>query len=195
MKRLICILMILVIGLCGCAQQPSDTGEGESTLPTSPPVIVPIGERTEEGVKVTIHSGLLGMNSEYLSEEQKADGFLSGVRNEDDSVTYTIANDKYEAFVEKSRQNALKSIDETVRGNFGSVTNVECEPDLSAVKLTVRRVDYEYSVDAIVVFAVGSLAVIHQAYDVDAPGTCVITVVDEDGKQVSRNVYPDELVI
>jgi len=191
MKRWICILLVSILTLCGCNAQPT---EDPSTVPNDP-VIVPIGERTAEGVKVTIHSGLLGMDSEVLSDAQKADGFIDAVRNEDDSVTYTIANDKYEAFVAKKRRAMCDSITQTVNDSFQSVTSVTYEPDLSAITLTVRRADYEFSVDAIAVFAVGSMAITYQAYDIDAVGNCVITVLDENGEQVSKTVYPEELIL
>lgn len=191
MKRWICLLIACMLMLCGCNAQ---TTEDPSTEPNDP-VVVPIGERTAEGVKVTIHSGLLGMDSEVLSDAQKADGFLDAVRNEDDSVTYTIANDKYEAFVEKKRQTMCNSITQTVNDSFQSVTSVTYEPDLSAITLTVRRADYEFSVDAIAVFAVGSMAITYQAYDIDSAGNCVITVLDENGEQVSKTVYPEELIL
>ena len=195
MKRVICILLSCLM-LIGCSAQPTDDPQGGgSVMPDSIPVVVPIAERTDEGVKVTIHEGLLGMDSEVLSEEQKADGFLSGVRNEDGSVTYTIANDRYDAFVEKSYQKTCISIDETVRGNFPSVTGITYEKDLSAVTITAMRETYEFSVDSLVVFAVGTLIITHQAYDIDAVGTCVITVLDVNGDQISKTVYPDELIL
>ena len=190
---MMCLLLACLCLLCGCGAQPAE--EPQNELSESIPVVVPIGERTEEGVKVTIHAGLLGINTEYLTEEQKADGFLSGVRNEDDSVTYTIDSAKYEAFVEKHYQKTCISIDETINGNFPSVTGVSYEKDLSAVTLTVMRDTYLYSVDALAVFAVGTLVVTHQAYDLDAVGTCTVTVLDENGEQISQNVYPDELVL
>ncbi len=190
---MMCLLLACLCLLCGCGAQPAE--EPQNELSESIPVVVPIGERTEEGVKVTIHAGLLGINTEDLTEEQKADGFLSGVRNEDDSVTYTIDSAKYEAFVEKHYQKTCISIDETINGNFPSVTGVSYEKDLSAVTLTVMRDTYLYSVDALAVFAVGTLVVTHQAYDLDAVGTCTVTVLDENGEQISQNVYPDELVL
>ena len=193
MKRLICMLLACAFLLCGCGEQPAE--EPQNELPESIPVVVPIGERTAEGVKVTIHAGLLGMNTEYLTEEQKADGFINAVRNEDDSVTYLIDGAKYDAFVEKDYQRTCKSIDETVQGNFPSVTGVTYEKDLSAVTLTVMRDTYLYSVDALAVFAVGTLVITHQAYDLDAVGSCTITVFDENGEQISQNKYPDELVL
>ncbi len=195
MKRVFCLLFSCLM-LVGCVAQPSEgTQDGGTALPETIPVVVPIAERTEEGVKVTIHAGLLGMDSEVLSDEQIADGFLSGVRNEDGSVTYTIDGSKYDAFVQKSYQKTCTSIDETVRGNYASVTGISYEKDLSAVTVTVFRDAYEYSVDALVVFAVGTLVIAHQAYDIDAVGTCVITVLDENGEQISKTVYPDELIL
>ena len=193
MKRMIGIALACVLLLCGCGAEPAE--EPQTDLPETIPVVVPIGERTEEGVKVTIHAGLLGVNTEYLTAEQKADGFISGERNEDDSVTYLIDSAKYDAFVEKDYQKTCTSIDETVKGNFPSVTGVSYEKDLSAVTLTVMRDTYLYSVDALAVFAVGTLVITHQAYDLDAVGTCTITVLDENGEQISQNVYPDELVL
>ncbi len=197
MKRWVCIAMALMLMLCGCtATAPaSDSDQGGQTLPTSAPVKVPIGERTGDGVKVTIHAGLLGVDSEVLSEEQKANGFLEGVRNTDGSVTYTIDSARYDTFVQDKLAKTKTAIDETVRGNFPSVTGITYEEDLSAITVTVNRANYEYSVDSLVVFAVGTLAITEQAYDLDAPGICVVTVLDEQGDEVSRTVYPDELVL
>lgn len=195
MKRILCLLLACVL-LGGCTVQPNEPPNTGSVLPEAIPVVVPIAQRTEDGhVQVTIHNGLLGMNSEVLSDEQKADGFLSGVRNEDGSVTYTIDGAKYEAFLAKRYQATCTSIEETVRGNYASVTDVSYEEDLSAVTVTVLRDAYEYSVDALVVFALGTLVITYQAYDMDAAGTCVITVLDENGEQVSKTVYPDELIL
>ena len=194
MKRIFALLLAALLLLSGC-------GNSESVEETPPvtedtiPVVVPIGERTEEGVKVTIHAGLLGMDTEFLSETQKENGFIAAVRNEDRSITYTISTDAYDAYIQKKYQDTCSSMESTVKDSFGSVTNLSYEPDLSAVTLTVRRNDYEYSVDTLVVFAVGSMVIGYQAYDLEAPGKCVITVVDEEGKQISQNVYPDELVL
>ncbi len=192
MKRLLCVLLSCLL-LSGCASQPVE--ETPVTEPTSIPVVVPIAERADGGVKVTVHAGLLGMDSEVLSDEQKADGFVDAVRNEDGSVTYTIDETKYEAFREKKYQKTCTSIDETVRGNFPSVTGISYEKDLSAVTITAMRETYEFSVDSLVVFAVGTLIIAYQAYDIDAVGTCVITVLDENGEQISETVYPDELIL
>ena len=122
MKRWICLFFVCLFVMCGCNTQSAQDPRTEQ--PIENPVVVPIGERTAEGVKVTVHSGLLGVNPEVLTEEQKADGFISAVRNEDDSVTYTIANDKYDAFVEKKRQSTCDSITQTVKDSYGSVTEI-----------------------------------------------------------------------
>jgi len=192
MKRICCVALCFLL-LCGCTAQPIE--QPDDGVPTSSPVVVPIGEETDKGVCVTIHPGLLGMNSEVLSDAQIADGFIDAVRNEDDSVTYTIATDRYEAFVADNLAKTKATIDETVRGNYPSVTSIEYTEDLSAITLHVIRENFEYSVDAISVFAVGTLAIMEQAYNIHAPGRCVITVLDENGAEVSVTDYPKELIL
>lgn len=197
MKRVWCVItaaLMLCGALCGCQTQEPPVNELDPNYNPNP-IVVPIGERTEEGVKITIHAGLLGMDPTTLTETQIADGFLDAVRNEDESVTYTIATDRYDAFVVKNSESTKSLIRETVSSSYASVTDVEIAEDLSAVTLKVIRADYEYSVDALAVFSVGSMAIIGQAYDLNAPGSCVITVVDENGEQLTQTFYPEELII
>lgn len=205
MKRITAWALLLVLLLCGCQASSSEengtktpvTGAGTlGTLPPTIPVVVPIGERTENGVNVTIHAGLLGNNSEVLSQTQIDDGFTEAVRNEDGSVTYTIAADRYDAFAARCREEAYKSIMYTAQsGNYVSLETVECAQDLSSITLHVIREYYAESMDGLMVFGTGLIAVTAQAYDLEAPGTCVITVVDEHGVVISETVYPDELIL
>ncbi len=201
MKRIAALVLAMLMLLCGCASAPVEepttpTDDTLQTLPTSAPVVIPIGERTADGVTVTIHEGLLGALSEELTEQQIADGFTAAVRNEDGSVTYTIDATRYDTMIARYREDARKAILYTVEdGSYYSLTAAECEEDLSAITLHVERELYENSMDALMIFGTGMIAVTAQAYDVDAPGRCVITVVDEAGQTVAQTIYPEELVL
>ncbi len=207
MKRVFCgVFAALLLLSAGCASQPQQgdvypiVGSGGDVQPYYPPepipIVIPLAERTDEGVKVTIHAGLLGMNNEELTEAQVADGFTDAVLNEDGSVTYTIAEDKYDAFVERERQTAYNGIlSASQSADLGSVTDITCTEDLSAVGIYVIEDEYLYSTDAEVVFGAGLTAVMGQMYNIDAPGTCVIKVYNEAGDVIDEVIYPDELVL
>lgn len=201
MKRVFSLLLILLLVLCGCGEEPIDDTppQGEVDLPVEEEtsnIVIPIGERADEGVKMTIYGGLLGNDSEVLSQTQIDNGFIDAVRNEDDSVTYTIAADRYDGFIADFRARAKRSIEMTAEdGNYASLIAVECTDDLSAIKLTVDEGLYSQSMDALAVFGTGLIAVTAQSYDIDAPGVCIITVVNEAGEEISRTEYPKELIL
>ncbi len=195
------VAWIVLVLLCGCTAAPTETPtapteETLQTLPTSAPVVIPNGERTSDGVKVTIHAGLLGELTEELTEQQVKDGYTAAVKNEDGSITYTIAADAYDTTVARYRADARAAILYTVEdGSYYSLKSAECAEDLSSITLHVDRALYEDSMDALMVFGTGMIAVTAQAYDVEAPGRCVIKVVDDAGATISETVYPDELIL
>ena len=202
MKRNLCVLVVLAVLMmlcCACSETPAEPevpADDLRPLPEAIPVVVPIGERTEDGVKVTIHGGLLGERGEELSEQQIADGFIDAVRNEDDSVTYTIATDKYDALVARYRADARAAILYTVEdGSYYSLKSIDCAEDLSEITFHVDGNYFRESMDELMVFGNGMIAITAQAYDLDAPGTCVLRVFDENGEQIVERIYPDELVV
>ena len=203
MKRIVCILAALMLLFCGCQpalREPvvgSDTGDLQPYYPEeATPVVVPLVERLENGdVQATIHGGLLTEGeSEVLTAAQKADGFLSAVLNEDKSVTYTIAGDKYEAFLKKHQDTCRSQIvDGAASGTFESVYKVEINEDFSFAKATASTIGYS-GVDAVEsCFQTAIYAIRAQAFDINAVGTCTVVVVDETtGAEHERHVYPDE---
>lgn len=201
MKKIAMLVLSLVLLLAGCAAPVQDdpnvgtTGDAQPYYPPEPvPVVLPIAERIDGAVKVTVHGGLLGDDTEVLTDAQKADGFIDAVRNEDDSVTYTISEDKYDAYVERLRSNHYNTI--LYMGvNADAVTDIKCTDDLSAIDIYVIRNEYVQSTAGEIVFGVGLNAMHGQVYNIDAPGTCVITVYDEYNEIVEQVTYPDELVL
>ncbi len=198
MKRVYCLIFALLFVMCGCGapedEAPADDFQPQEEITSN--IVIPIGERTDEGVKMTIYGGLLGNDSEVLSQTQIDNGFIDAVRNEDESVTYTIAADRYDGFITDFRARAKRSIEMTAEdGNYASLIAVECADDLSAIKLTVDEGLYAQSMDALAVFGTGLIAVTAQSYDIDAPGVCIITVVNEAGETLSTTEYPKELIL
>lgn len=204
MKRFCCLLLAAaMLLLCGC--QPAntepvvgpDTGDVQPYYPEEAiPVVVPLVTRLENGdIEATIHAGLLTEGeTEVLTPAQKEDGFLSAVRNEDKSITYTIAGEHYEEFLKKHQQACRDAIvDGAASGTFESVYKVEINDDFSFAKATAETVGYS-AVDAVEAsFQTAIYAIRAQAFDINAVGTCTIVVVDEtSGEEHERHVYPDE---
>ncbi len=204
MKRMwigLCAVSMLLLMMSGCGTQTppptEDMSNSEPYVPEEPvPVVVPLVERLENGdVQATIHAGLLlNGESEELSEQQIADGFLSGVRNEDQSVTYTIAGDRYEAFLEKHQEECrYQLVEGAASGAFESVYAAEVNEDFSFVKCTAASEGYAGLDAAEACFQSALYAICAQAYDIDAPGHCEIIVVDETtGGVHEQHFYPEE---
>lgn len=205
MKRigiLLCALCLVL--LCGCGNQEAhtspisgDSGDAQPYYPEeATPVVVPLVKRLENGdIQATIHGGLLiDDEGDVLTEEQIADGFIDAVRNEDSSVTYTIAGDRYDAFLEKHKQVCRDAIvDGAASGSFESVYAAEVNDDFSFVKATAETAGYASLDAAEACFQSAIYAIRAQAFDINAPGTCTISVVDEtSGEEHERHIYPDE---
>ena len=207
MKRIGAMLcaVCLLLGLCACGGQtpPAPVEDTSNEQPYYPeeavPVVVPTVEFLENGdVNVTVHAGLLlNGESEELSEEQIKDGYLSAVRNEDQSVTYTIAGDRFEEASKKVRDDCRYHIVEgTAAGSFESVYAAEVNEDFSFVKCTAESVGYNPLDAAEACFQTAILTMRAQTYDPNAPGTCEVIVVDETtGAVHERHIYPDELTL
>ncbi len=203
MKR-ICLLVcaILLLSLCGCTESGVSTPHdmGGDVQPYYPeeavPVIVPLVKRLENGdVEATIHAGLLlNGESENLSENQIADGIIAAVRNEDRSVTYTIAGDRYEAFLKKMQDTCRREIvDGAASGSFESVYKAEVNEDFTFIKATAEMAGYSGVDAAEATFQSAIFAIRAQAYDINAAGTCTVVVVNETtGEELERHVFPDE---
>lgn len=205
MKRWCAVLCaVLVMMFCGCAEETGGVSTphdmGSDVQPYYPeealPVIVPLVKRLENGdIEATLHGGLLlEGESEVLTAEQVADGFLAGVRNEDGSVTYTIAGDRYEAFLTKFQKRCRDIIvDAAASGSFESVYKAEVNEDFTFIKATAGTKGYSGVDAAEVTFQSAIYAIRAQAFDIHAAGTCVIVVVDETtGEEYERHTYPDE---
>lgn len=208
MKRVGCMICAIALMLLCCAcgdpvalDEPivgEVTDDVQPYFPEEPvPVVVPLVERLENGdIKATIHAGLLAEDeSEVLTEEQKADGFIDAVRNDDMSVTYTIAADRYEDCVKKVQQECRDEIvNGTATGAFESVYAAEVNEDFTFVKATAESVGYSGLDAAEACFQLSIYAIRAQAFDINAAGTCVISVVDETtGAEHERHTYPDEM--
>ncbi len=204
MKRIWIVLCVMALLLCGCGtanEEPltsTDTaGDVQPYFPEEAiPVVVPLVERLENGdIQATIHGGLLiDDESEELTEAQVADGFIGAVRNEDRSVTYTIAGDRYEAFLEKHKQICRDAIvNGAASGAFESVYKVEVNEDFSFMTGTAETEGYSGLDAGEACFQSAIYAIRAQAFDINAPGTCVMVVVDEStGAEHERHTYPDE---
>ncbi len=210
MKRVLLTVCVLSLLLCCCAcgdpvalDEPivgEVTDDVQPYFPEEPvPVVVPLVERLENGdVQVTIHAGLLMEGeSEVLSSAQKADGFIDAVRNDDMSVTYTIAGDRYEDYVKKVQQECRDEIvNGTATGAFESVYAAEVNEDFTFVKATAESAGYSSLDAAEACFQLSIYAIRAQAFDINAAGTCVISVVDETtGAEHERHTYPDEMYL
>jgi len=202
MKRIAVLMLAVLLLFVGCAapdsgsEYPKVGSADDDARPYYPPepipVVVPLAERVEGAVKVTIHKGLLGNDTEVLTDKQKEDGFLDAVRNEDESVTYTIAEDKYDALVERHRSNNYGAIVHMLV-NYDSISLIECTDDLSQIDIYAIRDEFVHSTEGEVVFGVGLHAMLGQMYNIDAPGVCVITVYDENNEIIEQTTYPEQL--
>jgi len=202
MKRLLCVCLMMMVVLCGCTTIPEEPlPPADDLQPYYPeeavPVVVPLVERLEDGnVTVTVHAGLLlNGESEELSEQQIEDGYLEAVRNEDQSVTYTIAGDRYEA-VKKAVQDDCRYhlVEGAAAGSFESVYKVEVNEEFSFIKATAETIGYNPLDAGEACLQSAIYAMRAQAYDIDAVGYCEMIVVDETtGAEHERHRYPDEL--
>lgn len=205
MKRiLISVCVIGLVLLCGCTKTATATPlTGESNGDVKPyypeeavPVVVPLVERMENGdVKATIHGGLLiDDEGDVLTEKQIGYGFIDAVRNDDASVTYTIAGDRYESFLEQYQQYCREClIGAAESGAYESIYAAEVNEDFTFVKMTAETLGYSGLDAAEACFQTGIFAIRAQAFDINAAGTCTVIVVDEtSGEEYDRHIFPDE---
>ncbi len=201
----VAVLMLL----CGCttdsvpdAYETPVTGApgNDDAQPYYPeeavPVVVPLVEYNENGdVLVTVHGGLLiDDEGDVLTAQQIEDGFIGAVRNEDKSVTYTIAGDRYEDFVEKHKQRSRDLIiDSAESGAYESIYKADPNEDFTEIICTADTEGYAGLDASEAIFQSGYYAIRAQAYDINAKGKCVVIVIDETtGEEKDRRVYPEE---
>ncbi|MBR5134671.1 MAG: hypothetical protein IKV35_03640 [Clostridia bacterium] len=197
---------LLLLLCCGCengaggdALVTPQTGPNDDLRPYYPEEAIPVvldAHYLDNGdVQVTIHGGLLiNDESEVLNDQQIADGFISGVRNEDQSVTYVIAGDRYDEFLANHKKRCRDAIiNGAASGAYESIYAAEPTEDFSYVKATADTEGYSGLDASEAIFETGYYAIRAQAFDVNAVGKCLVEVVDEtSGEVLTSRVYPEE---
>jgi len=121
MKRLAVILIIACLLLLGC---------GNPVTPAS-------GQQDSE-VTVTLPASMVELeDAEALTKEAREKGIKKVVINSDGSVTYKMSRSVHRQLMQELRQDFNEAVEYLKSGgDFPSIRDVKCNPDLTAITLT-----------------------------------------------------------
>ncbi|MGB4289538.1 MAG: hypothetical protein WBK24_01230 [Dethiobacteria bacterium] len=196
MKRLAIILIISCLLLLPGCGDPGPSG-GKDTDPQASGETIDV-EKGLFDVTVTLPASMVELeDAETLTKEAKEKGIKEVVINSDGSVTYKMSRSVHRQLMQELRQDFNEAVEDLKSGgDFPSIRDVKCNPDLTAITLVVEREAFENSLDVFAVFGLGFAAMHYQLFDGVKAEKIKVTINIEDaatGELIQAIVYPDVL--
>lgn len=114
------------------------------------------------------------------------------VANEDGSYTATMPIDKYNDLVDSWHDSTAKQLDEMPNSDsWSTITAVDYDDQFSKVTLTTSSSQVGLK-EAFAPLQVGLVACMYQQF-AGQPVSCVVSIVDQSGAELSSVTYPDAL--
>lgn len=114
------------------------------------------------------------------------------VANESGSYTATMPLDKYNALVDSWHESAAKQFDEMPNSEqWSTITAVDYDDQFSKVTLTTSNSQVGLK-ETFAPLQVGLVACMYQQF-AGQPVSCVVSIVDQSGAELSSSTYPDVL--
>jgi len=178
------LCFFLVMALIGCSSEKekakkvsSDTGRDE--------------------IEVTIPAVLLQhQDVDAVIENAKSKGIKEVIKNDDGSLTYKMSKSVYNKMV-KELETTIKNMVSEAKKNLQSVKGITHNKNLSEFTFSVERKTYENSMDALVIYTLGVVALNYQLFKNENGGAekaVSVSLKDENTGEVFTVMdFPDVL--
>ena len=171
------------------SEKPTETSSKEASSEK-------IVEVKDKIVEITLSKEFLelgGSEANYtLTQEQKDNGFIDIIKNNDGSATYTIKEKDYKVFIVDLKKEATNGIDEITDGTFTSIKSVSYNDDLSEITIVADKEAFNGSFDSLSMMSCSLNSLIYQRFDVNAKGKCTVKVKDSaSGEVFKTKTYPE----
>lgn len=149
----------------------------------------------KDRVEITLSGQLLSKDAvDHLTQEQKDMGYLSVTLNDDGSVTYDIAADKYKIVLAEFKKQTIMSLDSMTNGDkYQTIRGVLYDKNLQNIKLVVTT-QKEYNAhiaDYIACWQAGALACLYQEMSGNQDYTVKVKIQDSATGNVFKTFeYP-----
>lgn len=197
MKKLSCLLVLLVIFLVACS---NESAEGEKSTDQK--------QEEKEGA-VNVDKGLLnveltlpasffeGEDIDTVIAEAKKEGVSEVTKNEDGSLTYKMPKSEHKKMMAEMGTSITDSIEEMKSSeDYVSIKDVTHNKSFTEFTLLVDKESYENSMDGFAIFDLGLQGSMYQMFNGANPEDYKVTVSvkDEATEEVFDEViYPDAL--
>ncbi|MEA1855560.1 hypothetical protein MKX67_02610 [Cytobacillus sp. FSL W7-1323] len=197
MKKLSCLLVLLVIFLVACS---NESAEGEKSTDQK--------QEEKEGA-VNVDKGLLnveltlpasffeGEDIDTVIAEAKKEGVSEVTKNEDGSLTYKMPKSEHKKMMTEMGTSITDSIEEMKSSeDYVSIKDVTHNKSFTEFTLLVDKESYENSMDGFAIFGLGLQGSMYQMFNGANPEDYKVTVSvkDEVTEEVFDEViYPDAL--
>ncbi|MDQ0187761.1 hypothetical protein ACFOST_22640 [Cytobacillus kochii] len=197
MKKLSCLLVLLVIFLVACS---NESAEGEKSTDQK--------QEEKEGA-VNVDKGLLnveltlpasffeGEDIDTVIAEAKKEGVSEVTKNEDGSLTYKMPKSEHKKMMAEMGTSITDSIEEMKSSeDYVSIKDVTHNKSYTEFTLLVDKESYENSMDGFAIFGLGLQGSMYQMFNGANPEDYKVKVFvkDEATEEVFDEViYPDAL--
>lgn len=196
MKKITAILIALAITIAfaACSNNTASNNENASEATESTETTAQIVDENLLTVDITVPASMFSEESpatDELSQEQKDKGFKSAKLNDDGSVTYTMDKSAFKDYKEELKKSSEDSLN-SLSNDYPCISNVGYNDNLSEIKISVNRSEYENGMNFLCITQAGFIANIYQAYTNETIKS-EIKVIDKDTDEVIESAtYPVE---
>lgn len=177
----------LCAGLMGCATQNSGSVTSEQDENSA------VEKATVTTRTVTFPAAFFkDTAAEDVQAKLQEQGCTDIVANEDGSYTATMPIDKYNDLVDSWHDSTAKQLDEMPNSdNWPTITAIDHDEQFAKVTLTTSSSQVGLK-EAFAPLQVGLVACMYQQF-AGQPVSCVVSIVDQSGAELSSSTYPDAL--
>ncbi|MDM5205936.1 MULTISPECIES: hypothetical protein [Cytobacillus] len=197
MKKLSCLLVLVVIFLVACS---NESAEGEKSTDQK--------QEEKEGA-VNVDKGLLnveltlpasffeGEDIDTVIAEAKKEGVSEVTKNEDGSLTYKMPKSEHKKMMTEMGTSITDSIEEMKSSeDYVSIKDVTHNKSFTEFTLLVDKESYENSMDGFAIFGLGLQGSMYQMFNGANPEDYKVTVSVKDKateEVFDEVIYPDAL--